>query len=57
MNEQYQLQEQPIIGSQQFIKRLSDGAIIPFDERNADYQDYLKWLNEGNEPLPADAEL
>ena len=36
------------------IKRLSDNAFIPFDPANTDYQAYLKWLEEGNEPLPAD---
>jgi hypothetical protein len=36
------------------IKRLSDNAFIPFDSGNADYQQYLKWLGEGNEPLPPD---
>lgn len=25
-----------------------------FDLANTDYQEYLKWLSEGNEPLPAD---
>jgi hypothetical protein len=49
------------------IQRVSDGAFIPFDELNVDYQKYLKWIDgyelqgtewiktsDGNTPLPAD---
>jgi hypothetical protein len=36
------------------VLRISDNAFIPFDESNTDYQAYLKWLSEGNQPLPAD---
>ena len=36
------------------IIRLSDNAIIPTDEGNRDYQNYLVWVAEGNSPAPVD---
>ena len=40
--------------NQHHIIRTIDGACIPFDPANTDYQKYLQWLSEGNEPLPPD---
>jgi hypothetical protein len=36
------------------ILRTTDGTSIPTVSDNTDYQAYLKWLAEGNTPLPAD---
>jgi len=36
------------------VMRLADEMIIPCIESNIDYQEYLKWLAEGNTPEPAD---
>jgi hypothetical protein len=38
----------------QSVIRKTDGACIPFDPANTDYQAYLKWLEAGNVPIPAD---
>ena len=40
------------------VKKLTEGqnpTYIPTDELNADYQEYLEWVAEGNTPTPADS--
>ena len=41
------------------VKRLADGACIPFADGNRDYEKYKQWLTEGNIPEPefTEAEL
>jgi hypothetical protein len=38
------------------VNKIEEGRVlsIPFDPANTDYQAYLKWLDDGNTPLPAD---
>jgi hypothetical protein len=50
----YKLAPVDLDGKQKTVQRLADGAYIPFDPANTDYQQYLKWLEEGNTPEPAE---
>mgnify|MGYP000918086386 CR=1 FL=1 len=34
------------------VKRLADGACIPFADGNIDYEEYKLWLEKGNTPEP-----
>jgi hypothetical protein len=39
---------------QSAVVRIADGAVIPFDPANTDYQAFLRWCDEGGVPEPAD---
>ena len=53
---QYQLFVSSFTGEVCSILKTGHGGYmsIPLDPDNTDYQEYLAWLAEGNEPLPAD---
>ena len=42
------------IGNPIAVIRLLDNAVIPFDNNNTDYQEYLEWVAEGGVVEPAD---
>lgn len=43
------------LNTDQILKINGDKVLhIPFDPDNTDYQEYLEWVAEGNEPEPAD---
>jgi hypothetical protein len=50
----YKLIKDTISNQVHIVHRLADNAFIPFDEANVDFQQYQKWLEEGNTPLPAE---
>ena len=54
MEYNYQQVFDPLIGeiSTTVIRRLPDGASIPNDPANTDWQAYQEWLAAGNTPLP-----
>jgi hypothetical protein len=50
----YKLYRDPIFEEVKCVFRKTDNTWIPFSPDNTDYQEYLKWVAEGNEPEPAD---
>lgn len=43
------------LSSGECVLRIEDNAFIPPDPANADYQEYLAWIEAGNTPEPAPA--
>ena len=50
----YKLSKNSITNEVTAILKLNPWLLIPFDPANTDYQEYLKWVAEGNTPEPAD---
>ena len=53
---QYKLIKNYLDGEINTVYKIDSNIFIPFDEANSSYQEYLKWLSEGNTPLPPDQE-
>jgi hypothetical protein len=54
----YKLVKSPYDGIIRTVTLQTDTVLysIPFNPDNTDYQAYLKWVAEGNTPLPAENE-
>ena len=57
MTAQYKLYSTLISREPTMVQQIDCDPVlsIPFDPTNTDYQAYLKWVAEGNTPLPADS--
>ena len=51
----YKLQRSAVTGQDCAVTIVGQNISIPFDPANTDYQAYLRWLEEGNEPLPVES--
>ena len=50
----YKLIKNPLTNVVNYVLHIPTRLQIPFVEGNTYYQEYLKWVAEGNQPLPAD---
>lgn len=46
-------QAMPVPFADTHVRRLEDGAIIPFDPLNRDYQEFKRWQDAGGVVVPA----
>lgn len=53
----YKLQKDVTCPEPRIVVRLTDGACIPFDPANTDYQAFLKYQAEGGKVYGADEEI
>jgi len=57
ITKQYKRVNPPVPGMEETMIHRIDSenpCWIPTDPNNSDYQEYLEWVAEGNEPQPAD---
>ena len=54
MTIQYKLQIDNYTGEVGSVTIIGQNICIPFNPDNSDYQAYLKWIEAGNTPLPAE---
>ena len=54
MAKEYKLNSLDTFGKQSSVIKVDTMTYIPYDEANADYQEYLAWVAEGNTPEAAD---
>ena len=52
--ESYTIKIETFRGAELRTLSKASGGVIPFDENNYDYQNYLKWLSQGNEATIVD---
>ena len=54
MAKEYKLNHLDMSGNHSSVIKVDTMTYIPFDPANTDYQEYLAWVAEGNEPEAAD---
>ena len=54
MAKKYKLNSLDTFGKQSSVIKVDTMTYIPYDEANADYQEYLEWVAEGNTAEAAD---